>query len=246
MSTRARNGLCEQLRLDVRIPQACCKTGRVLIALLLLPSLACSAQERTLSFINRDDSLKQWNCPLPVEVTIQTKDKRKIPCVIIEADGSGFFVLDLLSDTALQATSEWRRKYSEMQRGQGAIESDRSLSEEEKRKLILQKSIGVIYRDTIRIMMEEIKKVTLHYCSASRFQRTIPVVAYGVAGCVFMVGMVELMFTTEPEVEGNLEAPYPAVFLLTGVAGVTASGIWMFHTYHKVIRPSKWRLRGWR
>lgn len=244
MSARAPRGLHEQLRMEVDIPRPRCKAWPVLVAVCLLHQLPCSAQERTLSFTSRNDSLKEWSCPLPVEVTIQTKDKKKIQCAIIGADGSGFIALEFISDTALERSIEWRKAYAEWWHYRNVIESDPSLPDEEQRKLILQKAIGVIYRDTIRPELVEIKKITFHYSPASRLEKTAALGTYIGAGCVFMVGMIELLTANDPEIEDHMEAPYPAMLLAGGLAGLTASGSWVFHTNHKVIRPSAWQLRG--
>ncbi len=214
----------------------------VLLALFLLRPFACSAQENALSFVNIDDSLKEWGCPLPVEATIHTKDKRKITYAIIAADDHGFLVLNTVPDSVQQHSIEWQRTFWERMRQRDLIESDKSLSLEEQRKKVLDGWIGVLYRDTLLVPIAEIKKVVFHYSDASRLQRTIPLAAYIAAGCVFMVGMIELIHSSDPEIE-SMPAPTPAILLVAGLGGLAASGSWMFHTYHQVIRPGDWRLQ---
>ena len=69
---------CLNYYLRIRIAWKRCGMWPALVVALYLHQLPCSAQERTITFINLDDSLKRWNCPLPVEATIRTKDKEKI------------------------------------------------------------------------------------------------------------------------------------------------------------------------
>mgnify|MGYP003393283759 CR=1 FL=1 len=221
------------------------KAPTALVATFLLCHFVCYGQERTLSFINNDDPHEVWTCPLPVEATVRTKDKKKIFYAIIGANDSGLVALNLVysADTAVQDPAGWRKEYLALLNEQAAIDSDRSLSREEKQRRILQRSIGLIFRDTTQIILADIKKVDFNYSDKSKWQRTVPMGIYLTSSLVFMVGMIELLVSSDPEVEDNMEAPYPAVLFFAGLGGVVASGMWTYRSYHKIIRPNKWRLQ---
>jgi hypothetical protein len=210
-----------------------------LILFFIIISSCYGQVDSTLTFVRENNPAKTWSCPLPVGAKIHADKNSVFPCVIIASDGFALTIIQPITQREAANDPTFSDNLLRLAKQEKHIDKNDSLSEEQKRKAIIEKRIGVYYRDTTMLQMSQIDRIEFYYNKVSLGKEILVWSTFWISGFAFATAFIEHGESSDK----NFTTPKSnGLVFIIGLQGTIASLIWAKHTYHKFISTKRWRI----
>ena len=199
--------------------------------LFVVCGFACTAQQKTITFVKKEKANKKLTKKLPAEATIIYKDKRT-DYVLIIASNDSVLTCKLFVPHFDTVVTEKYIPYADRNM-ENMLNPGQTKDWEEQKH-----DFATYYKDTVRIKMSEVKKISFMINNSENSINKTATVVTVIFGLTFIIGLDALIQTDT--LVGS--ATVPSIVTLTGLAGMIIVGKFTDNIYSKTIRTRKWKI----